>query len=110
MAFPILSRNPLNVMVTPIDEAIKSSTEGGYSLRRPRNTRKRSKFTVAYDTLPKVDRDAIKAHYDSVGTTTHFSWVDEDGITREVYYATPPIDKLYCTGWYTFNDIELEEV
>lgn len=110
MAFPGLSRRPAKESYTYVDNTVSYDSEGGYTHRRPRYTRKKRKFEVVYDLLPTADRDLLKAHYEEVGRHTSFVWTDKLGAQYTVYYDKPLKDEREIDGWYRFDSIELLEL
>jgi hypothetical protein len=110
MAFPTLSRRPISDSVSYEDNSISHSLEAGYSFRRPRFTRSRRIFEVRYDAMPNVDKLALEAHFDAVGTHTSFTWTDLAGNSHNVYYTKPLSFEFFITGWYKVETIQLMEV
>lgn len=110
MAFPTLSKRPIDITRTGKDEAIRVSFEGGYEHRRPRYTRDTYKYTVTYDLLPSADIALLKTHWEEVGCGTLFTWQDKEGVSHSVYYDEPLSWQFFVTGWYKLDPIKLHEV
>lgn len=110
MAFPTLTRRPMDVDVSNEDNGIRHSIEAGYEFRRPRFTRSRKTFEVPYDLLPTADKVALEAHFAAVGTHTSFTWIDLDGTSFSVFYDQPLKYKRALAGWYKFEPIILRQV
>ena len=110
MAFPTLSRRPMKVTRTTVDNTIRNESEAGYDVRKPRFTRVNNKFTVTYDKLPQADITLLEAHFASVGTHTVFDWDDLSGVTYTVYYDAPLEVQNFVPGWFIISAFTLKEI
>lgn len=110
MAFPTLSRRPVDIDITPEDNVIKSPKEAGYSQRRPRHTRVRNTLVVTYDLLPEADKILLVAHQELVGCHDSFVFTDADGNNYTVYYLSKSKRKRTVTGWWQFAPLTMREV
>lgn len=111
MAWPVLSKRPLEEQEVPIDNAIKHETEDGHVIRRPRYSRIRSEYLLVYDWMPKAEADLLWAHFVEVRTYLEFPWIDHLGISHQVMFKepvkrTPRANKAF----YLFGTITLTEV
>lgn len=107
MAFPTLTSKPVYpITETRADNAIRSETEAGYTLTRPRFTRSRRNFAVAYRNISSTDRGLLVAHFDEATTSSVFSWTNPaDSTVYQVRYARPiSITQRIPNVW----DVEIE--
>ena len=65
------------------DTAISDETEGGYTITRPRHTRKpRRSWVIGYSFIGAADKAAIEAFYDTcLGASRIFNWTDPESLT-----------------------------
>lgn len=93
MAFPTLTSAPVYpITENRIDATIRSETDGGYTLARPRYTRSRRNFGVNYRNISSTDKGLIVTHWDAVGGSTIFTWTNPaDSTAYSVRYAKPPV-------------------
>lgn len=83
--FPALSCAPKSVTMTPVDNTIKSSTDAGYVLARPRTTRALYDFDVTY-LVDATDKGLLLAFDAQVTGATIFNWT-YDGTTYQVRFS-----------------------
>jgi hypothetical protein len=72
-AFPTLSSGFQSFPEQPIDDTIKSDSDAGYTITRPRFTRIRRIFGPVDMVLNRVDRDALVAFDSTVKGSTIFT-------------------------------------
>ena len=90
-AFPTLTAKAKTCPQEFVDNAIKSSTESGYVLARPRFTRNMLKFGPIQMVVDGTDLGLFQAFYDQVGTYTIFTWTHPTTATSyNVRFASPP--------------------
>jgi hypothetical protein len=106
--FPMLTRNPVYpISVSLLDNTIKHDSDGGYQVRRPRNSRNRLVFKVTYKGLTVADKTAFMTF---LTTTIHngvdiFVWTyptftgdPHSGQTYNVYFEKMPTIASSATG------------
>ena len=109
MAFPTLSRNPIQIDEQSEFATISTSFEAGYQQTRERHSRSRKTFTVRYK-VDGADKDLIFDHFSSVRGSVAFDWTHPDtGAVHTVRYAESP--KLPISGtWPDFYEITIKIV
>lgn len=76
MAYPTLSTPPnFPLKETPLNRALKTTSEAGYVTARLKYTRQLVSFEVVYSMLTDTDKDALRAFYDTVETVESFTWL-----------------------------------
>lgn len=111
MNFPVLSQKPIKIDRDSVDQSIRNKTEGGYDVRRNRNTRELKMFTVTYQILDDSDKIALLNFENSVKTTVPFSWQDhQEQKTYNVYLDEKLKYFMFAPGWWQFQPIKLVEV
>jgi hypothetical protein len=110
MAFPSLSRRPIEENVLPVENVIKHDTESDVSVyRRKKRSRDKYSWTLNYDLLFTTDANALISHWQSVGQHTSFTWTDKTGTNRTVFFdAILTWVELY-PGCFKFSQIKLME-
>lgn len=95
--------------VTIHDSTIAATTEGGYKITRPRNTRVVHTWTFAWGFLADADYRTLAEFYGKVGRHTPFLY-DMDGIgTVTVRFSNEfSAQRLEPVGWQV--SLSLEEV
>ena len=86
MAFPTISKKPIMPLdFTREDSVLRSETDGGYVMTRPRFTRSRAIITVGYESLPDAEAYAIDDFYviDCANGSAIFQWTHP---TRNTVY------------------------
>lgn len=110
--FPALSHGPeYPLKESRVDQALKSESEKGYVLARPRFTRTRKRFHVTYNVLEQEDKDALESFVETVkGDTGIFTWTHpQSGATYNVRFSKTPEFELWTMRlWKT--ELELETV
>ena len=90
--FPTLSVEPVQVISTPVDNAIKSTAENDSVISRKRGTKDPWRFEVSYEKLLPADVALLKhpttGFWKTVGTYGVFSWT-YDGSTYSVRFESP---------------------
>lgn len=105
-----LSRNPLNESFKYLEPSIENPVDGMYDSTRAMNTRKRKIYTVTFDALPSADITLITNHYESVGVSESFTWVDKDATSHTVTYAEPPEIGFVVNGYHSIAALQFKEV
>lgn len=111
MAFPTLTSAPVYpITENRADATIRSETEAGYTLARPRFTRSRRNFAVNYRNISPADKELIVSHFDTVGGSTIFTWTNPvDSTAYSVRYAKPPVVTQRIPNVFDV-DLELAQV
>lgn len=110
--FPTLSRPPsYPINETYVDDVLRSPTEAGYEITRPRFTKRRKIFTVRYNTLPNADKVLIDNFYrNTVKGAAHFTWTHPfTNQTYTVVFTKPPTFELTFLDYWNV-EFELREV
>lgn len=78
--------------------SISKEVEGGYTISRPRSTRKPSRsFKVHYPNMSNADKEALFAFWDQVfGGSNAFYWINPtSGVTHLVRFKNKRLDADY---------------
>lgn len=115
--FPLASRQDSSKYKRSAeDPAIKSETDGGYVVSRPKFTRApRKKYTTGFTNLSNTERAELEAFWDTVkGGSNMFDWEDPiDGTLKTVRFTKPLSFEYAGIGGnhrWDISSIELEEV
>lgn len=91
--FPTLSIPPIfPIEIEREDNVIRSQSEAGYELTRPRWTRIRKTFTVKYQLLTPADKALLDTFIDTTTCGAYlFNWTNPaDSTVYSVRFAVPP--------------------
>lgn len=94
MDFPTLSLKPaLPLDFEREDAVLRSESDGGYEMTRPRFTRNRMVFTLQYEDLPMAECLSLDSFYvdDCANGSVIFNWVHPGtGVSHKVRFKQPP--------------------
>lgn len=104
MAFPVI-KAPKHITMTPVDTTIKTQTDAGYVMARPRTTRSIYDFEVGL-LLNQTDLNLLIAHDALVTGASIFAWYNHlNQQTYQVRYTSRPsyARSAEQKGWYDVN-------
>lgn len=87
-----------------IDNALKSSTDGGYVLSRPRYTRSPlRKFTTGFSDLTEAEKESLLTFFNTYGTYQIFQYTHPiTAVQYDVRFEAPPLPKYIGRGGFHF--------
>lgn len=81
------------------DTGMKSETDGGYEITRPRHTRRpRRIFTTGFTDISNADKTAIQNFYNEVGTYNLFTWINPVTNTGITVRFSKPVKFKYANA------------
>lgn len=112
-AFPTLSKVPAYPLGEESEDAvIRSSSEAGYQITRPRFTKVRRKFEVKYEDCTQTDKNSLDTfYYTTLGNgSAIFQWTHpQTSEVINVRFAKPIKSSLAFDNHYNI-EFTLEEV
>lgn len=97
-----------------VEEDIEHKTEGGYTISRPRHTRRIMQYTTGFTEIEQADKDLLFAFVESKRARQPFTWREPtSGVTLTVCFANKPTFRYVGMGGvhlWTIADIVLETI